>query len=145
MSGKAGFTLIELMIVLAIIGILAVIAVPLYQSYVARSQVIEALMLMDAPRLQVYEDFSSGMPLSEMNSGVNGFPAAASISGQYVSKVEIAAGVVSAEFGNKAISALSGNRLVMVPEVNAGALTWRCSYTDASGYRYVPSVCRSSP
>jgi len=145
MSGKAGFTLIELMIVLAIIGILAVIAVPLYQSYVARSQVIEALMLMDAPRLQVYEGFSSGMPLSEMNSGVNGFPATASISGEYVSKVEIAAGIVSAEFGNKAISTLSGNSLVMVPEVNAGALTWRCSYTDASGFRYVPSVCRSSP
>ncbi|MGE4415495.1 MAG: prepilin-type N-terminal cleavage/methylation domain-containing protein, partial [Bacteroidales bacterium] len=96
---NSGFTLIELLIVVAIVGILAVIALPVYQSYVARAQVVEALMLMDSSRQLVLEGYNGGMDFAVMNSGNNGFSAAYSISGLYVSKVEVTAGVVSAECG----------------------------------------------
>jgi len=142
---NSGFTLIELLIVVAIVGILAVIALPVYQSYVARAQVVEALMLMDSSRQMVLEGYNGGMDFAVMNSGNNGFSAANSISGSYVSKVEVTAGVVSAEFGGDANAVLTGNSVVMIPVTTAGALTWRCAYTDASGFNYMPSMCRSSP
>jgi type IV pilus assembly protein PilA len=145
MKRQKGFTLIELMIVVAIIAILAAIAIPQYQSYAARAQASEAFLTMDPVKQRVVEGFHSGIPLADMNSGTGVFPAATEFSSQFVSQVAVAAGVVGAQFGNSANSVLQGEWLIMVPDTSTGTVGWRCAYSDANGYNNVPTMCRNAP
>ncbi|MBA4501305.1 pilin [Marinobacterium marinum] len=145
MGRQAGFTLIELMIVLSIVAVLAAIALPRYQGYVSRTQATEALLAMDEVKQRVVEAFHSGTPLVDMNSGAGVFPPAASYSSQYVVSVEVVAGVVRARFGNDAHAVLQGNGLVLSPDTSSGTVVWTCAYTDAAGYDNMPSMCRHAP
>ena len=145
MKTQKGFTLIELMVVVATVAILAVIAIPQYQGYAARAQAAEAFLTMDPLKLRVVESYHSGMVLAEMNSGDGMFPAAVNTNSQYVTQVQVTSGVVRAQFGNAANSALAGNWLVMVPDTSTGTVGWRCAYSDANGYTNVPSMCRTAP
>lgn len=145
MNRQAGFTLIELMIVVAIIAILAAIAIPQYQSYASRAQSAEAFMTMDPIKQRVVEAFHSGTPLADMDSGVSVFPAASEYSSQFVAQVQVVDGVVRAQFGNNASSVLQGHWLVMVPITTTGTVNWTCAYSDANGYNNVPTMCRNAP
>ena len=106
MKLQKGFTLIELMIVIAIIGILAAIAIPAYQDYTIRAKVSEGLNLAGAAKLAVSETYDStgSMPTSQAQAGL---PSAASITGNYVSTVALAAttGVITIAYKNN----LGGN------------------------------------
>ena len=84
MKRQSGFTLIELMIVVAIIGILAAIALPAYQDYTARSQVSEAMSLASGLKIQVADIYADEGALTNADSGVGGIPAAADVTGKYV-------------------------------------------------------------
>jgi len=142
MKKQQGFTLIELMIVVAIIGILAAIAIPAYQDYTIRAQVSEGINLASGAKAAISEYFmdSGVLPASNADAGLE---AAANISGNYVSQVAVgAAGVVTVTYSGPEVNAqIAGQTLTLTPTTNAGSVQWQC----ASGTlqpKHVPSACR---
>jgi len=136
----AGFTLIELMIVVAIIAILAAIALPAYQDYLIRSQVSEGVTLADGARTAVWE-FISNKGAMPPNNASAGLASATSIVGKYVTKVDVTGGKVTATFGNSANTAISTKAILLSPSTKGGSILWRCYSTTISG-RYLPTNCR---
>src|SRR5882724_2460201 len=135
MKRQSGFTLIELMIVIAIIGILAAIALPAYQDYVIRSKVSELVLAADACKTSVAEYFQSQgtLPATITTAGCS------SNTSQYVTSLGVTAGVITVA---SAITAATGN-FVLTPTSKgpASPLAWQCTNsTIASKYR--PANCR---
>ncbi|MBU6198997.1 MAG: pilin [Xanthomonadaceae bacterium] len=141
-----GFTLIELMIVVAIIAILAAIAIPAYQNYVIRSQVSEGLSLTDGAKTAM-EEFYVNTGRFPWDNTSAGLPQAASIIGTYVIAVQAGTGGVRVIYGGKANQALQGKRLILSPIVEGGSIAWNCmpksvSFPNAVPNEYLPSSCR---
>jgi len=132
---QRGFTLIELMIVVAIIGILASIAIPAYQNYTIRAQATEAFSLASELKgpIQEYRKERGRFPADNAAAGV---PPADKLIGNYVTRVEIRDGAISITFGNFVNKAIDGQVLTLQPLVVTGSpaspMSWRC------GYRGVP-------
>jgi type IV pilus assembly protein PilA len=139
-----GFTLIELMIVVAIIAILAAIAVPAYQNYLIRAQVAEGFSLATGAKTAVW-DFAANTGRFPPNNQSAGLASSNSISGNYVSSVNVSGGKVTVAFaGPKANTALNGQILVLSPTIGTGSITWTCSppYTTVAT-EYLPTRCRN--
>jgi len=136
---QAGFTLIELMIVVAIIGILAAIALPAYQDYIARSQVSEAFVLIDGQKTVVAEACNA------LGSCTASNPSSLAAAGKYSSLATATAnGVMTATMYSTSVTStlVQGKTVIMTPTLasGAGSITWACSGTIA-GTKYAPKSC----
>jgi type IV pilus assembly protein PilA len=128
----AGFTLIELMIVVAIIGVLAAIAIPAYQDYSIRTQVAEGLNLASNIKVGVTDAFGQ-RGLNPDNRTQAGLTAnAVDTRGTYVESVEVTNGTISVTYGHAAHAAISGRVLALIPyETPEDSIVWRCGYEIA--------------
>ena len=148
---QAGFTLIELMIVVAIIGILAAIAIPQYQNYVARAQVSEALSLAGGAKIALAEYFNTNGKFPASNK-LAGLPElATAIKGKYVDSVTVSAGtdatksgILTVLFGGTAHENLKTGKMLLTGTSQGGSISWVCA--DGSGSKtitdYLPSTCQ---
>ncbi len=142
MRKQQGFTLIELMIVVAIIGILAAIAIPAYQDYTIRAQVSEGLNLTGACKAAVTEYYQD-QGVFPGDNATAGLEAAINITGKYTTQVAVLAnGVCAATYGNEANNNIVDAILIMTPTDNAGSISWDCTSTDLDN-KWLPAACRT--
>ena len=144
MKKQQGFTLIELMIVVAIIGILAAIAIPAYQDYTIRAQVSEGLNLAGGAKAAVSEfTMDRGtFPTGNLQAGI---AAAADIDGNYVTSVTVGNGdgVITVLYGGSAPAhtTLAGNSLTLTAATSAGSVEWDCAGVGILD-KHLPAACR---
>ncbi|ENX8631980.1 pilin, partial [Neisseria gonorrhoeae] len=123
---QKGFTLIELMIVIAIVGILAAVALPAYQDYTARAQVSEAILLAEGQKSAVTEYYLNHGKWPSDNSAA-GVASASKIIGKYVKQVEVKNGVVTAEMKSDGVNKeIKGKRLSLWGRRQDGSVKWFC-------------------
>ncbi|HFA1809515.1 TPA: pilin [Neisseria gonorrhoeae] len=123
---QKGFTLIELMIVIAIVGILAAVALPAYQDYTARAQVSEAILLAEGQKSAVTEYYLNHGKWPE-NNGDAGVASSSSIIGKYVESVTVTNGVVTAKMKSDGVNKeIQGKKLSLWAKRQAGSVKWFC-------------------
>ncbi|BCD80739.1 pilin [Neisseria gonorrhoeae] len=150
---QKGFTLIELMIVIAIVGILAAVALPAYQDYTARAQVSEAILLAEGQKSAVTEYYLNHgkWPANNGNAGV---ASPSDIKGKYVESVTVANGVVTATMNSSNVNKeIKDKRLSLWGRRENGSVKWFCGQpvkrddaakddTNAIDTKHLPSTCR---
>ena len=143
MKKQQGFTLIELMIVVAIIGILAAIAIPAYQDYTIRAQVSEGLNLVGGAKAAVTEYFQDRGNMPSTNSTA-GLADSNQIQGKYVDDVSVGAGgIITVKYGNSAHATIDQQAITMTPDTTlSGSVQWNCAGSGIVN-KHLPAACRS--
>lgn len=138
MSQK-GFSLLEVLVTIAIIGILMSIAIPAYQNYIHKAEVMEGMNLATQAKLAITEQ-SLSMPLSRMtDNNAAHLPPPELLKGKYVSQVEVKnGGVIQVSFTH-----LQGS-LIFTPLEAAGLITWACQSNQTDLDAYLPAGCTPS-
>ncbi|MBH5931151.1 pilin [Neisseria meningitidis] len=160
---QKGFTLIELMIVIAIVGILAAVALPAYQDYTARAQVSEAILLAEGQKSAVTEYYlNHGIWPGDNNSA--GVASSSKIKGKYVKEVEVKNGVITATMLSSGVNnEIKGKKLSLWAKRQDGSVKWFCGQpvtraannaanaddvaadgTNKIDTKHLPSTCRDA-
>ncbi|EMT8505497.1 pilin, partial [Neisseria gonorrhoeae] len=155
---QKGFTLIELMIVIAIVGILAAVALPAYQDYTARAQVSEAILLAEGQKSAVTEYYPNNGKWPENNGDAGVASPPSDIKGKYVKQVEVKNGVVTAEMASTGVNKeIQGKKLSLWAKREDGSVKWFCGQPVQRGdddavtadgtagkieTKHLPSTCR---
>ncbi|MEI7867550.1 MAG: pilin [Candidatus Methylumidiphilus sp.] len=142
-KSQQGFTLIELMIVIAIIGILAAVAIPAYQDYTARSQVSEGFVLVDGLKTVVTEGLNNKG--SWPGNGEQSVPGANSLTGKYVASIAITAGtgamLITFKPSGSVAAPIGGATFTITPSTaSGGTIHWNCAKTSILA-KYLPKTC----
>ncbi|EMS5970061.1 pilin [Neisseria gonorrhoeae] len=158
---QKGFTLIELMIVIAIVGILAAVALPAYQDYTARAQVSEAILLAEGQKSAVTEYYLNNGEWPKDNASA-GVASASEIKGKYVKEVKVENGVVTAQMASSNVNKeIKDKKLSLWAKRQDGSVKWFCGQpvkrddtaakagTDNGGKgkietKHLPSTCRDT-
>ncbi|HGG8276771.1 TPA: pilin [Neisseria meningitidis] len=161
---QKGFTLIELMIVIAIVGILAAVALPAYQDYTARAQVSEAILLAEGQKSAVTEYYLNHGIWPGDNSSA-GVASSSTIKGKYVKSVTVANGVVTAQMASSGVNKeIQGRKLSLWAKRQNGSVKWFCGLPvartdkatddvkaatangtdDKINTKHLPSTCRDA-
>ncbi|MBH6818982.1 pilin [Neisseria meningitidis] len=156
---QKGFTLIELMIVIAIVGILAAVALPAYQDYTARAQVSEAILLAEGQKSAVTEYYLNHGEWPANNSSA-GVASSSKIKGKYVKEVEVKNGVVTATMLSSGVNnEIKGKKLSLWAKRQDGSVKWFCGQpvtraanaddvaadgTNKIDTKHLPSTCRDA-
>ena len=147
---QKGFTLIELMIVVAIIGILAAVALPAYQDYTTRAKMTEVLSFAASGKTAVAEYFQSEGTLPVANEDA-GLGVATDITSQYVESVTVTNGVIQVEIQGTNVTDLDLANVTLTPvdadgdiivTGHSGPISWKCEPSSADFNKYFPASCR---
>ncbi|NOY62670.1 MAG: pilin [Gammaproteobacteria bacterium] len=143
---QQGFTLIELMIVVAIIGILAAIAIPAYQDYTIRAKVTEGLNLASSAKLAVSETIASGKPMADIDTLAD--------AGATFEQTTIVDAMTIVDDGAIEVTYFADQvggtafKVTLKPSQKTsngnGTIQWKCSVNGTTYYKYVPSNCRNT-
>jgi type IV pilus assembly protein PilA len=160
MNTERGFTLIELMVVVAIISILAAIAIPSFQTYIVEAQVAEAMSLATDLKKNIKEVYQAkgAFPTNNREAGL---PEAKYLIGNYVKRIDVGNGALHITFGNKANKQLADKVLslqpLVVPKSPASPISWNCGNSAAPNgmkavgenrtslaHEFLPFACRGA-